>query len=103
MVGIKLTRGNTGRTTSWNTDDPHDVGNQIHQLTGLVDSLVGSGRFESPAKATEHLTLAAEGLKRLTTEIQVEVCGPQAIEAGSGIVRLIPCTQSVCNHVGTSR
>lgn len=69
MVGIKLTRGNTGRTTPWNTDDLRDVGNHIHQLTGLIDSLVGSGRFESPAKATEHLTLAAEGLARLVTEI----------------------------------
>lgn len=70
MVGIKLTRGNTGRTTSWNTDDPNDVGNQVHQLTGLVDSLVSSGRFDTPAKATEHVTLAAQGLAELVNEMQ---------------------------------
>jgi len=70
MVGIKLTRGNTGRETLWDTNDPQDVGNQVHQLTGLIDSLVSSGRFDSPLNAVEHVTVAAQGLFMLIEELQ---------------------------------
>lgn len=70
MVGIKLTRGNTSRETSWDTNDPQDVGNQVHQLTGLIDSLVSSGRFDSLLNAVEHVTIAAQGLSTLIEELR---------------------------------
>lgn len=70
MVGIKLTRGNTGRSHSWQTENFDDVGNQVHRLTDLIDREYESGRFRTPAEAAEHLYMAAKGLEAVLAELK---------------------------------
>jgi hypothetical protein len=70
MVGIKLTRGGTGRTHSWSTSDPDDVGNQVHQLIALLDREFESGRFRTPLEAAEHVAMASKGFKAIVEELR---------------------------------
>jgi hypothetical protein len=70
MVGIKVTRASTGRSHSWDTSDPEDIGNQVHQLTVMLDREFESGRFRTPLEAAEHISMAAKGLDAVVTELK---------------------------------
>jgi hypothetical protein len=70
MVGIKLTRASTGRTHSWDTSDPDDIGNQVHQLTALLDREFESGRFRTPLEAAEHIAMASKGFNAIVEELR---------------------------------
>ncbi|WP_304511726.1 RES domain-containing protein [Desulfobacula sp.] len=70
MIGIKLTRGKTRRAHEWSTDNPDDIGNQVHQLTNLLDREFASGRFRTPREATDNIFTAVRGLKAITDELE---------------------------------
>lgn len=70
MVGIRLTRGATGRESAWETDDPDDPVNQVHWLHDLLDKEYRSGRHRSLAEASRQIRAGAQAIAGIISEIE---------------------------------
>jgi RES domain len=70
MLEFKLTRGNTMRTHEWSKGNLDDIGNQVHQLTDLIDRVLASCRFRTPIEAAEHIFTAARGHEAIVDELE---------------------------------